>query len=565
MGDTKQYGCHVLYSRYPFDVTTYYVDPTVSAGGDGSIGTPFNTWAALDTAVTAAAGDIYLQKSGTTARENIVSAVVGANNIRLSTYGGSDYATITGADVATGFTYDAVYRVWSKTISTGWNVSFSGAPLNFVAWNTDIATTAPSMPDNSFTYSGTVLYVRMVGDPSGCEVSARQYVIGNTGSGFGPLTIEGFKIIGSYRHGIYVGNKIGLTIQDCEFGSCGGEFTSVFLGNQIEMYGTISAVTIRRNKFYDAFDAAISPQLAAGGDISRGHLYKDNTIDRSGYAGIECVTNSTSQILAGIEISNNLIRDCGYGWSGNRGGRAIMLTDASDNTSQVDRVTVKDNKIYHVKTGILCRDTQGTNWIIGNEIRDCLYGLVSRQALVSASHVDHFFSNFIFNASVSGHFVSGANDGVFGGAAATQAITGNVYANTFSGCLIASVNTTNANAVTNFKNNRVLGDGFSHSTGTLTETNNCVTGTAGLVLDASDVTTDTGSDVNYAPLSAGLRTSGTRVADRDFYGAQFATLPTIGAVQYRVDTRTGIASRSIAARTLASARSTSYKRRIAVG
>lgn len=66
-------------------MTIYYIDPGVASGGDGSIGSPFNSWAS----VTWTAGNSYYQKAGTSIAETITPSSSGtaAARITIGRYG----------------------------------------------------------------------------------------------------------------------------------------------------------------------------------------------------------------------------------------------------------------------------------------------------------------------------------------------------------------------------------------------------------------------------------------------------------------------------------------------
>lgn len=77
-------------------MATFYIDPSTSTNGDGSEATPFNSWAS----VTWTAGNTYLQKAGTIAREQISVGTSGTANayITIGKYGsGSNPQAGTGA------------------------------------------------------------------------------------------------------------------------------------------------------------------------------------------------------------------------------------------------------------------------------------------------------------------------------------------------------------------------------------------------------------------------------------------------------------------------------------
>lgn len=85
--------------------TTYYIDPTAGSGGDGSIGSPFDSWED----VTWAAGNGYLQKRGTTA--TLLAAIMPTTGgaagayITMGAYGEGDDPIIDGSDTYQGINF----------------------------------------------------------------------------------------------------------------------------------------------------------------------------------------------------------------------------------------------------------------------------------------------------------------------------------------------------------------------------------------------------------------------------------------------------------------------------
>lgn len=61
-------------------MATFYIDPGVASGGDGSEGSPYNSWAS----VTWTAGNSYLQKAGTSISETITPSSSGTATSRIT-------------------------------------------------------------------------------------------------------------------------------------------------------------------------------------------------------------------------------------------------------------------------------------------------------------------------------------------------------------------------------------------------------------------------------------------------------------------------------------------------
>ena len=529
-------------------MATYRISPNEgidSAGRSGSISEPWATWAYLDTRISPTSGDIYLQDALSIARENIPNTIIAANNITLDVYGDGGYATITGFQKITGWAYNSTYKVWQNTVVDGWNVSLNNFPLTFVAWNTDLATTAAQMPDYSFSHDTTsnLLYIKSYENPDGCEVAQKESVLGQWTSTNSSLIVRGYNITGGWRHGIYTTGKNNMLIEQCRIAQCGGDWAgSFYLGNGIEIYGTCSNVVIQDCVFEDIFDSALTPQLSStSGQFILGLIARRNTYRRCGYAGYEGTFNGTSQSLTGLQVLDSIFENIGKNcWSGNRGGRAITFSNnASASSSVTSGCLVANNIIKNSVRGIRFVTTQGENTARGNLISDCDYGLVSYQGLNSPGHSDNFVGNVVKNCTV-GYGAEGA-----------WALTANLFNNTFIQCTTGIKNTTNSVATLIVKNNLITNSGtaFNSSTGTLTETYNNINSDTvpGKTLDGTDLTLDPQLNSAYIPQNASLLTAGTFLGGADYYLKTFTNPPPIGATQ-KVVTRT-LTSRTIGTRT----------------
>lgn len=516
----------------------YFVDPTATANGSGTEASPFSSLANLDAGSAAANDDIIYVRAGTICREAFPVSCLQAHRIKLRTYGGATPARISGFDVVKGWTYDAATDLWSKTISNGWVCRVNGHPLTLVLWPGSVGAAAATMSSNSFSFSGTVLYLRLDFNPNEqlVEVSARQYCM-SSGSGYAGLDIEGLAFDGAYRNLLNLANKTGFRIIDTYFGMHGGENPgSFYIGNAIELYSNNVDGVIERCVFEDSFDSAISPQLGGTTIYNRRLRFRFNEIRRAGYAGIEVTTNAPAQVNDGIEIAQNKIVDGGRGWSGNRGGRGITIqgNNTSDATSIMTGIDIVANEIANCRTGVLIRDSNGTNLVARNRVIGGDYGIVARQA-IAATHGDEVWGNVIHGAAVAAFMISGASDGIHGSGTATNAITWTLKQNTVVGGGTAVLNTSNSNASITLINNIIdrCETAFDCSVGTLTETYNDVHGcaTIGVTLDATDKSVDPQFDEYLTPTNAEVTSMGLQLNGRDLYGVPYPAAPSVGAVQ----------------------------------
>ena len=97
-------------------MATYYVDSAAGGGGDGSIGTPWNTLASVEAAVLAP-GDSVKLKRGSIFREDLILNETGSlgNPITIEDYGAGLLPAISGANVIAGWTNEAG-NIWYATV-----------------------------------------------------------------------------------------------------------------------------------------------------------------------------------------------------------------------------------------------------------------------------------------------------------------------------------------------------------------------------------------------------------------------------------------------------------------
>lgn len=145
-------------------IVTYYVNATSGSDSDDglTIDTAWQTIAKVNAASFSAA-DIVAFKRGELWREQLTvpsSGVAGAY-IDIDAYGSGEDPIISGADLVTTWTV-AVNNVYSASVAWSPNiVAEDGALLGQIAWDTDIATTEPTMSAGTWSYDSgnNLLYV----------------------------------------------------------------------------------------------------------------------------------------------------------------------------------------------------------------------------------------------------------------------------------------------------------------------------------------------------------------------------------------------------------------------
>lgn len=486
-------------------MATVYVDSNWTGSTTGSQSTPFNTLAQATTG-TINDGDTLALKCGSVFRESMGSYVLQRNFLRIVAYGEGARPRIVGSDIITSWSYNATYGLFSTNLGSnvGGNVTENGVPLRFTAWNTDIATTAPNIPQGGFTFDSVnfILYVRPGGgNMSGVfEVSSRLYGIYALDTRTGHY-IEGVEISGFSRHGMIYQNKTNLEINDVYVRQCGGVYSGGFyIGNGIEISKGCDYAVCRDSRIEDIFDSAISPQLfEASAATLTGVRVIRNTLRRCGMGGVEISSQTASNSIYGTEVGYNDIADIGQNnWSGDRGGSAFYIAVNGGNTVEVTGNLFHHNKARRCQRGYLTANAFGSNVVTANDISDCYRGFYLSRAV----------SGGLASRDVlSGNVVSNCTDGLYQWG--NQVQNTDIRNGTFINCTTGINMPGNASAVVDVKNSIFKGTGtaFSVVVGTLTESYNAVdtTVTPGRTLSGTDIVTDLDA---YCYLDGMLKTYG---------------------------------------------------------
>lgn len=150
-------------------MATYYIDPTAGSGGDGSEGSPFDSWAD----VTWAAGNVYLQKAGTTFSGQLAPSASGTsgNTIFIGRYGEGANPIVT--HTTSGVFLSArqfIALLWIDAVSCGthgFHIRTNGSNISTINLRGCVAR---SNTNNGFFLDGQVLTATMTGvNFIGCE------------------------------------------------------------------------------------------------------------------------------------------------------------------------------------------------------------------------------------------------------------------------------------------------------------------------------------------------------------------------------------------------------------
>lgn len=291
-------------------------------------------------AITTGANDTVLLKTGETfAASSVPAGLLTPSGVTVGYYGTGAKPIISGAVVRADWVFDAGNNVYSRSAASNilGNVTEDGIPMKFVAWNTDIATTAASMVSGSngiywagsFTYNPATftIYIR----PSSGTASSHEYKCSESLYGFSVTsagsnsTVDGIDFRSISRHGILVQNRVGFAVTNADFRIIGGNIISLHAGNGIEFAENTHGATAVDCLFEDIFDtAATSQAYATSKSRITGHLYERSTIKRFGMHGIEVSAHTADQFISDIEINGVTASDQGIGWSGDRSGSVVI-------------------------------------------------------------------------------------------------------------------------------------------------------------------------------------------------------------------------------------------------
>ncbi len=303
--------------------------------------------------VVSSSGDTVLLESGREfAASSVPAGLLTPSGVTIGAFGTGDKPVISGGVIRADWVFDAGNNVYSRTAAgnTLGNVTEDGTPMKFVAWNTDIATTAASMVSGasipywsgSFTYNPATftIYIR----PSAGVAADHVYLVSESLYGFSSISGSGgfsindiaFKIIS--RHAVLVQNRVGVSVSGCDFDVIGGNIITLHAGNGVEFAENCHGATVSDCAFADIFDtAATSQSYATNPSRITGHAYRNNTVRRFGMHGIEISAHTANQLVEGIEIDGFVAVDGGVGWSGDRNGAVVANVCTNTSNTRVNR------------------------------------------------------------------------------------------------------------------------------------------------------------------------------------------------------------------------------------
>lgn len=395
-----------------------YADSTVAGPGAGTIGDPFKRLSS----VVLGAGETLFLKCGSVFRETLPAASIAAATLTVTSYGTGALPIICGSDIVTNWTRSPDYPTvfyYDLGSATGGNVSENGEPMACVFW-TDLATTAPLIPDGGYSYdwANRRVYINptfgKVVDIT-FEVSTRLYGIQSTAA-FAALTISGVEFRGQSRNAIDLQNRTTTIFDLGVMRQIGGHTTDgvTYVGNGFQVSGGCNSSSCRNSLFEDIFDSPITPQLFSNSQVLNGFTAYGNTINRCGFFGVEVTITlaPTNCTLANIDIHDNVIT-----LAGDYKGRPKTVTGRGlhvggpQATSEFTNVTFRNNTLIDCYWGM--SDDLRTTGTVANVVFSG--NVVSHSNTPANGRGIYTCSNVVYTDNTISGYTYGV--GVFGSAA----------------------------------------------------------------------------------------------------------------------------------------------------
>lgn len=519
-------------------MATFYIDPSAAVNGNGSLASPFNTWAGL----TLTANNTYLQKRGT--------VYVGA------------------------------------AVRPASQVSAAATPLTIGAYanpdgSDDARLPKPIVDHNGGTNGVSAVYVDT------CTNAVVRDIVGRNSRG-------------SLAGGIGVRRSVGVKVQRCE--GYDSEHGLIIQQDQASGTSTCTDVTVEDCYLHDNIGGGVCLRWgAASTAVLKRITLQRNTCVRNGlgkgfgaggssipaggissYAAYKTDTNINYRGMD-IRVLNNFVADNnGYGinidsfgneawqstiarnevtrngasgdvdthslWVGNSFGVLVERNKVYGNSARVGATSGSGVGIFIDYNGVSA--TGGANNIVRrNLIYDQFRGATTAPIIAASSGIIVLANS---GTIVEGNVILGCRNGIsVGNGVATDGTA--VRNNTVIGCEVSGINVLPLGTNTSVKNNVVTGSAtglFVNTTSTTgyAERNNCVYGCAvakangtataqtPTALDATDITADPLLGAYYRPTAASPLIAAGAPLDvfpmLDAAGVQFNRVPTIGAFEY---------------------------------
>jgi hypothetical protein len=312
----------------------YYVSS--SSGDDAnpgtSTGSPWKTLDKVENFSFPANSTLYLKK-GDVWFENLV---IPRSDFTLNAYGtgalpvldGSYTDSVSWTDEGSGV-FSTDFTVVDPLEEGLGNITVNGSPANFLGQITSDPDDLNASVLNTYSFDSTndtLFLQRSTLDASADSFKISWLLKGIDAVSLSNIHIKNIRVQNFSLHGIEFKDCNNCNAYGVEVQQIGGAVLSGTLqaGNGIEYGSNCSGGTVELSTVSDIFDSCLSPQTYASNQTIENITFKDSTVSKCGFAGVEISVLSNGG-STGSQINNTTIDDLnisytGQGWSGQRYG-----------------------------------------------------------------------------------------------------------------------------------------------------------------------------------------------------------------------------------------------------
>ncbi|MBT4791343.1 MAG: hypothetical protein HON90_07215 [Halobacteriovoraceae bacterium] len=323
--------------------------------------------------------------------------LIDKNNITVDAYGSGNDPIINGSKEINGWIHEGS-GIYSLIVNHAENAQGGGlgnlsrdsVMMTFRPWDTDATTTFASAIDHSFSYvyATKTLYIKSSTDPDLSSFRASTKLFGIETRDDSEILVQNIKITRFSLNAVYFYDCVNCTAKNLTITNGGGTITGansgggsadyIYAGNGIEFDNNSTGGLVENVTIDSIFDSCISPQIYISNQTMNNITFKNSTLSKCGYAGVEISIlyngGSVNNTLSNTTIENLTISDVGTGWSKIRYGEfdenkgtanGIIIESGADPTGatssgNVSGTIIRDTKINGSKgTGILLKGEVG--------------------------------------------------------------------------------------------------------------------------------------------------------------------------------------------------------------
>ncbi|MGQ0622071.1 MAG: right-handed parallel beta-helix repeat-containing protein [Panacagrimonas sp.] len=341
---------------------SYYVDSV--AGKDTRSGlSESNSWktiAKVNSATIPFGSTIYLKRNSVWHEQLDLPA----SGLTVDAYGSGALPTFDGSETVTGWKsegssiYSKVFTLPRKGDVGGLgHVTENGVFLKPVDWKTSASVSLGSKPVGSYTfqYSTNKLFIKVAAAPSTKTYRASTLLIGIHATGKSDILIQNVNFIRQSLFGIRFNDCMRCTARNSTISDGGGAVVNsltnpyLYTGNGVEYSGNSEDGLLENLVIRNMYDSGVTPQSYKPNLRLARITFRNLTIERCGYAGVEISDLPTGRgsTLSDITVSGVTVRDSGRGWSGNRYGFTGhgILIQANNGTPALSGIVVENSTV----------------------------------------------------------------------------------------------------------------------------------------------------------------------------------------------------------------------------